>query len=180
MACLATIGRNKVCRVKVGGLRAVYLGNGVDFQTGWGTIDGVVTSLPEANVYKYDLESQHGMGTYTCPAQSSPENHTIFYTPTVQMKLPYLTALDQDELTTIGQSNGFYVFAEDNNGNVWMVQDAQVTAGDDTSGTAMGDFSGYDITFSANQKRKPYVLLGSGSAFGAFPDITIVDGTQNS
>ena len=180
MACLATTGRNKVCRSTVGGLRAVYLGNGVDFATGIATTDGVVTTLPEATVYKYDLESQHGHGSLTQPAQISPENHTVFYQPAVMMMLPHLTGADQRELSDVTASNSLYVFAEDNQGNVWMLENAQVTALDAPSGQNMGDFNGYNITFTANMKYLPYVLLGSSTAFAAFPNITVIDGTPNS
>jgi len=180
MACLATKGRNKVCRDRVGGLKAVYIGNGVDFQTGIATAYGLVTTLPTADVYKYDLESQHGHGSLVQPAQIAGENHTVFYQPAVMMMLPHLEAQDQRELTAVTASNSLFIFAEDNNGKVWMVENAQVSALDAPSGQNMGDFNGYNVTFTANMKYLPYELLGSSTPFGAFPGITVIDGTPNS
>jgi len=180
MSCNVTKGRSRVCRNKVGGLKAIYLGNGSDFATGVAYSGNNVSTLPTANVYKYDLEGQHGQGSYTSEAQISPDNHTVFFQPTVMAMLPHMTAEDQRELTAMIQSNSLFVFAEDNNGNVWMVEDAQVSANTTASGQAFGDFNGYTVSFQANMKYKPYRLLSGATPFAAYAGITVIDGSNNS
>jgi hypothetical protein len=180
MACNVTKGRDKVCRYNIGGLRAVYIGNGPDFASGVSyNTAGYVTNLPTADVYKYDLEGQHGHGSYTDDAQISAENHTVFYQPTVMMMLPGMTVEDQRELTRMIASNNLYIFAEDNNGKIWMVENAQVSANNATSGQQVGDFNGYTVTFQSNMRYKPYLLLGEGGAFALYPNITVVTGTNS-
>jgi len=178
MACNVSEGRLRVCRTNVGGLQKVYLAVGDDFATGTTIAGGLITALGTASVYEYDLESQYGFGSFSSEPQISNENHTLFYQNSVMMKLPNLEPLETQELHDQLQSNNLWVFALDQQGQIWVLQDARGVTAPFGTGEQMGDFSGTTVTFQNNSKTPPYALTYNATPFGAagFSNITIVPG----
>lgn len=177
MACELTAGFTLDCKEGVGGIKAIYLQQLADFQTGvsvdatTGEIDGLST----ASIYQFTLPKH--TGSFTEEVQSSVENGTIFYTQTVTATFFQLSAARRKQLEIIAK-NRLVVFVLDNNNNIWMVgkvDGAEVTAMSTATGTAKGDLNGYTITFTAEEKNKAY-RLGSyaNDPFDNFNTITVV------
>lgn len=177
MACELTAGFALDCREGVGGIKAIYLQQLADFQTGV-TVDatsGEVDGLPTASIYQFSLPKH--TGSFTEEVQSSVENGTIFYTQTVTATFFQLSAARRKQLEIIAK-NRLVCFVLDNNNNIWMVgkvDGAEVTAMSTATGTAKGDLNGYTITFTAEEKNKAYRLESySTTPFDNFAGITVV------
>jgi hypothetical protein len=177
MACELTAGFALDCKEGVGGIKAIFLQQLVDFQSGV-TVDATseeIDGLPTASVYQYTLPKH--TGSFTEEVQSSVENGTIFYTQTVTATFFKLTAARRKQLELVAK-NRLVVFVQDNNDNIWMigkVDGAEVTAASTATGTAKGDLNGYTITFTAEEAHKAYRLESfSTTPFDNFASITVV------
>ena len=177
MACELTAGFTLDCKDGVGGIKAIYLQQLVDFQTGV-TVDGTsgeIDGLPTASIYQFTLPKH--TGSFTEEVASSVENGTIFYTQTVTATFFQLSAARRKQLEIIAK-NRLVVFVLDNNNNIWMVgkvDGAEVTAMSTATGTAKGDLNGYTITFTAEEKNKAYRVESFASVpFDNFGSITVV------
>ena len=150
MACeLITLGRLEGCKDQVGGLAAIYFINH-GAAGGWATgangeISAPVSSTPAA--FKYDLR---GTSTFEQSLTSSRENGTTYaeQTLTVSLKAQDATTHKQVKLLAYGRP---HIIIEDNNGKLWVMgseHGAEMTATVST-GAAMGDKTGYELTFAA-------------------------------
>ena len=180
MACELTTGFTLECKEGVGGIKAIYLQQLADFQTGV-VVDGgteEINSLPNATIWQYVLPKH--TGSFTEEVASSVENGTIFYTQTVTATFFQLSAARRKQLEIVAK-NRLVVFVLDNNNNIWMVgkvDGAEVTAMSTATGTAKGDLNGYTITFTAEEKNKAYRLVSYSSIpFDNFGGIDVEAGT---
>lgn len=138
-----------------------------------------------STLYRYSMK--RGAGGLSEAVSASTENGTVFYTPTVTVKLHKLTKEDQNELKLIAQ-NTLVCFVELNEVNaagknviIAVGTDAgcTISGGTNSSGAAMGDFNGYEWTFEANQSM-PMCMVADyttkpfdNSAFNGGTPITI-------
>ena len=152
MACTSlSAGRLEVCKDTVGGLAAVYF---INFEDAEFSIDAAGLASEDGNVpsaYKYDLR---GTSTFEQNLQTSRENGTTFVeqTLTVSLKKQDSTTNKEVKLLAYGRPK---VLVEDNNGNVFVMgheYGAELTTAATSSGAAMGDKSGYEMTFVASEK----------------------------
>jgi hypothetical protein len=154
MACDLTKGRALPCRESVGGLKAVYFVDFGDLGTVTLTADEVtnMTGVSGAlTAYRYELK---GTSSVEQTINASRENGTVFYDQSVTLSLPQLSKEDNNEIKLIAYGRP-HIFVEDYNGNVLLVgreYGADVTGGTIASGAAMGDMSGYTLTFNAMER----------------------------
>ena len=103
MACELTAGFTLDCKDGVGGIKAIYLQQLVDFQTGV-TVDGStgeIDGLPTVSIYQFTLPKH--TGSFTEEVASSVENGTIFYTQTVTATFFQLSAARRKQLEIIAK-----------------------------------------------------------------------------
>ena len=160
MACDLTLGRKEPCKDSVGGIKNVYF---VDFG-GLGTVtiaNDEITNLTGTTIggsansltaFKYELK---GGSSLEQTVTASRETGTTFFEQTLNITLKKLTKEDNKELRLMAYGRP-HIAIEDFNGNVFMMgleNGADVSGGTVVSGTAMGDMSGYTLTFSAQEKQ---------------------------
>jgi hypothetical protein len=160
MACLLTKGRALPCRDSVGGLKSAYL-------VSYGTLgaltvsSGNVTAMAGSpTVMKYDLK---GNSSLEQTITGSTENGTVFYEQTLNLTLTKQTVATQEEIKLVAQ-NRPHIFVEDYNGNYYLVgavHGADLNGGTISSGAAMGDLSGYTLTFSAQETIPAYYVTST-------------------
>ena len=152
MACTSlSAGRLEVCKDIVGGLNAIYF---INFEDATYTIDAdglAEVNETTPNAYKYDLR---GTSTFEQNLTSSRENGTTFVeqTLTVSLKKQDSTTHKEVKLLSYGRPK---VLVEDNNGNVFVVgaeYGAELTTAATSTGAAMADKNGYELTFVASEK----------------------------
>lgn len=153
MACELTTGRTLDCKDIIGGIRAVYfcqLADATIVSSGGAITD---LDLAPAPLYKYNLV--RGTGSMTETITASADNGTVFYEPSVNIKLHKLTIADRNEIKLLAQ-NRLLIFVETNavdaNGKrqIWCLgseNGMELTTATANSGVAFGDMNGYDLTF---------------------------------
>ena len=154
MACLLTKGRALPCKTGVGGLKSVYF-------TDYGTLGTITTASNEITaisgtptLYQFDIK---GNSTLETTVNSSRENGTTFYESTLTLNFTFLEKETQAEIQLLAVSRP-HIWVEDYNGNYFLVgkdHGAELTTGTFSSGAAMGDLSGYSLTFVAQETEAP-------------------------
>ena len=176
MACDLTKGRALPCRESVGGIKAVYF---VDFGD-LGTIsltsntDDTISDMTGTfDAFKYELK---GNSSVEQTINASRENGTVFFDQAVSLTLPQLSKEDNNELKLMAYGRP-HIVVEDYNGNAYLVgreHGADVTGGTIVSGGAMGDLSGYTLTFNAMERTVANFIAGAtdGSPFAGMTSAT--------
>jgi hypothetical protein len=154
MACLLTKGRSLPCKTGVGGLKSVYF-------TDYGGLGTITTASNEITaisgtptVYQFDIK---GNSTLETTVNSSRENGTTFYESTLTLNFTFLEKETQAEIALLAVARP-HIWVEDYNGNYFLVgkdHGAELTSGTFSSGAAMGDLSGYSLTFVAQETEAP-------------------------
>ena len=164
--CDIAAGRTLPCRDSVGGLKNVYFINydsEVTIDTTSDTDDSVpsvVSWADEDIVFKYELK---GNSSLTTNIQASRENGTVAFEQVLELTLPKLSNTDNRaiKLLSFGRPR---IVVEDYNGNLFLVgreHGADVTGGTVVTGAAMGDLSGYTLSFSAMETMPPNSVTGT-------------------
>ena len=152
MACEITKGRSLACRDGIGGVKAIYLCQHED-----ATLTVASSEVTDfegvGTIYKYTLK--RGTASVTETINASSENGTVFYTPSVNIKLHKITKEDQNELKILAQ-NRLIIFVELNELNsaskniiltLGVDNGVELSAGTNMSGQNYGDMTGYDWSF---------------------------------
>ncbi len=158
MACNLTRSRAEACKDTVAGIKKIYF---ADFGT-LGTVtltDDEVTDMTggssnELTLFTYEVK---GNNSFETTINASRENGTVFYEQTLNVTLKKLTKEDNKELKLLAAGRP-HVFVVDQNDNVFLMgkeNGADVTAGTVSTGNALGDFNGYNLTFTAQEVSPP-------------------------
>lgn len=178
MACDITAGRIEQCKDSVSGLKAMYLINYEDLNSDsptyvtYGTGDNVdeitdwipVDDTTQLTMYKFELKST--ANSFTTAINSSRDNGTTFFEQTlvaalkrqdvVTHKNVKLLAYGRPRIIVRTMTDQFFLMGLD--------QGADVSAGEISSGAALGDFNGYSLTFTAQEELPANFLLASSEA----------------
>ena len=178
MACDISLGRIEPCKDSVGGLDAIYFINdgdltGVTFDAT--NTDAIETVTGSPLAYKYDLK---GNSSFEQTIVSSRENGTTYFEQVlnVTLKKQDIATHKQVKLLAFGNPK---IIVKDNNGNFFLMGrefGADVTGGTIASGAAMGDMSGYTLTFSAMEKQPANFFEATTEAGLVTAGFTILDG----
>ena len=151
MACNITAGRLEGCKDSVGGLNAIYFvnfGDMGDLTISDETVTGISATTPSA--FKYDLR---GTSSFDQSLTSSRDNGTTFAEQTLVVSLKKQDATTHKEVKLLAYGRP-QIIIEDNNGSKWLMGEeygSEMTATTST-GAAMGDKNGYELTFVAMEK----------------------------
>ncbi len=178
MACDITAGRIEQCKDSVSGLKAMYLINYEDLNSDsptyvtYGTGDNVdeitdwvpVDDTTQLTMYKFELKST--ANSFTTAINSSRDNGTTFFEQTlvaalkrqdvVTHKNVKLLAYGRPRIVVRTMTDQFFLMGLD--------QGADVSAGEISSGAALGDFNGYSLTFTAQEELPANFLLATSEA----------------
>ena len=145
MACNLTIGRAEACKEAIGGLKAVYF---INFQIVPSDVtfsNDLITAVTNVdNLYKNVFDQE---------IVSSREAGTTFFRQTLTIKLKKQDATTHKEIKLLAYSRP-HVLVENNNGQFFLMglyRGADLTAGSINNGGALSDFSGYSLTFTAEE-----------------------------
>ena len=172
MSCDISRGRLEPCKDSVGGLNAVYFINKGGIDAGYDTSDtDVIDDLGTPTAYKFDIK---GGSTYTENITSSRENGTTTFEQVLELQLTKLTKEDHKTVKLLAYGSP-HILIEDNNGNVFVAgleHGLDVSGGTIVSGAAMGDMSGYTLTFSGMEKA-PANFVKDGDLSSAGVSVTV-------
>ena len=154
MACTLTKGRNEPCKDVVGGITSVYFADFGDLGTI--TYDSSDTDVIDAfggtpTWFEFKVK---GNSSFEQAVNSSRENSTPFFEQTLNLTFKKLSKQTHNELKLLAYARP-HIVVEDNNGNKFLMgleYGAEVSGGSIATGAAMGDLSGYTLTFTAQEK----------------------------
>lgn len=182
MACDLTKGRKEPCKDSVGGIKAVYFADFGDVTIAYDSTDtDVIDDLGTVTVFKYELK---GNSSFEQTITSSRENGTTFFEQALNLTLKKLTVQDHKELKLMSYGRP-HIVVEDYNGNAFLMgaeHGCDVTGGTIATGAAMGDMSGYTLTFSAMEQVPANFLEGATEAdpfAGLTGTVTVTQGTNS-
>ena len=157
MSCDLSQGRQRPCKDSVGGLKAVYFINygetnyDVVMNTTSGTEDNIASIGAVGSVYRYDLK---GNSNLEQTIVSSTDTGGTFFEQVLTLVLPKLTAKDHKQIKLLSFGRP-HVIIKDNNDNYFLAgleHGMDVTGGTVSSGSAMGDLSGYTLTLTGTER----------------------------
>lgn len=155
MACDIGNGRLESCKDSVSGLDAIYFINfGINYPSDVaysatpGLEDLVVGIDGVSELYKYELK---GANSFEQTIQTSRDNGTTYFEQVVvaQLKKQDVTTHKTIKLLAYGRP---HIVVRTRSAQYFIVgieRGADMTAGTISSGTALGDFNGYNMTFTA-------------------------------
>jgi hypothetical protein len=155
MACDITNGRIEECKDSVSGLKAVYFINYDDLDSDDVTYDATNTDLIDTwapaspiNLYKYELK---GNNSFETTINSSRENGTTYFEQNlaIQLKRQDIATHKNVKLLAFGRPRIVVRTMTDQFFLMGLDQGGDVTGGTVSSGSALGDFNGYSLTFTA-------------------------------
>lgn len=178
MACTYTSGVTLNCKDFPGGVKSIFLGHLSDFTSGVTVTAHEVTALPTATIYEWDLKNESTL--FEQKPVVDQVNHTIYFEQTLTVPVNALVtgAGDATRLALLDSvmREQNVIFVQDQNDVIYMmgrINGAEVTDGSITTGQAMGDFNGYNLTFTAKEKFQAEVLSDYGTdPFDNFAGIT--------
>lgn len=169
MASTLTLGRLEADNENVGGLRAVYFINWLStiYDTCTITAEEIVGFTPAVTMFKYELKGNNGYVEDNPGDKNSGTRHWVG-TGTLTFKKQSLAA--QKEIKLLAYNNPIIVM-EDYQGNFRLagLQNGCSCNVTTDTGAAMGDFNGYGVTFTCEEKVPAYWVSSA-----------IIDDTTNS
>jgi hypothetical protein len=153
MPCALTQGYVLDCKDSLGGMTEVLFIAKADV-TATTEASGVITAITKAagkRFYKYELVKE--TANFVENINASVENGTVFYQQELTIVLNKLQANTRNEILLLAQSL-LVAIAKDNNGKYWYLgknNGLDITAGNSGTGTAIGDRSGYTLTFTGKE-----------------------------
>lgn len=159
MACPIIQGYEIACRDSVGGVPEVYLTEYVNvpqanYTASSGTISAATCSAGK-RFFTIQLEKENAQ--YDVKDIVSVENGTLYSEQTLTFTMKKMSASLRNMLRTIAQ-NRLHIIVKDGNGTYWwmgLVNGADLTTNDGTTGKALGDMNGYTLTFTAKEPDAP-------------------------
>jgi hypothetical protein len=152
MSCDIANGRLEACKDAISGLLNIYFINYGDLNTLSSSVifDG-------DDLYKYELKGANG---FEQTIQTSRDNGTTFFEQvlTIQLKKQDAVTHKNVKLLAYGRPR---IVVETRDHQFFLAgydQGCDVTAGTVSSGTAMGDFNGYNLTFTGMEKSPAYFI----------------------
>ena len=152
MACDYTIGLPFPCKDAIGGIKDIcWIALG---DAKWGAIAAGAVADTTAAMTMFRFELTKNSGSFQQEISSSIENGTVYFTQTLTIQTPVMTAAITAELHNV-MKNRMAIVVRDNNDNFHIMGyscGAEVSGGNLGTGTAKGDLSGYNLVFTAEEK----------------------------
>ena len=166
MACDITTGFTVGCNDSIGGVAEFWFANMVsDFAVTEAA--GVASAVTGTSLIYYKYECTNAQGA-TSVMNDNPtvndQNGTSYFDQTATYIINKLDVAKRNEVKMLARAK-LSVIILDNNGVYWLMgktNGVRMTAGDAGTGTALGDRSGYSLSFQAMEfEPMPSVTAGA-------------------
>lgn len=165
--CDITKGRTALaCRDAVGGIKNIYFANQGDYEYEYTTIVGSTSSVAGftvtdlgtlSEVFQYRVKNSGN--TFDQAIESSVDNGITVYTPTLTVALTRLNPDLELQVYLMAISNP-QIFIETHQGDILLMgmENGAQLAGNVTIGGSMADFTGFNLTFTGEEKYPAFYL----------------------
>ena len=169
MACELTQGFAVGCNDSTGGIAEFWFANMVDDFAVAESATGEASSITGTGLTYYKYETTNAQGAASVINDNptvNDQNGTSYFDQTCTYVLNKMDTAKRNEVKMLARAK-LSVIVKDNNGIYWLmgkVNGVRMTAGDNGTGTALGDRNGYSLSFQA-QETEPLTEVTSGTAF---------------
>ena len=158
MACSNTMtGIPSECKDSIGGIKAAYIAEHADVQSLDGQSGTITEIVMESGKTFKPFVFRKETGNFTSTINSDDAAGTTFVQSEIVLQFTKQETAKRLEIAALMVGN-CAVIIEDGNGKFWFFGEdfpVVLTAGSAASGTAMGDFNGYNITLTDKSKALP-------------------------
>tara|TARA_R110002072_G_scaffold6181_4_gene37061 strand:- start:771 stop:1283 length:513 start_codon:yes stop_codon:yes gene_type:complete len=168
MACNITTGFTVGCADSAGGVAEFWFANMVDdFAVAESAGEATAITGTSLIYYKYECTNAQGAASVMNDNPTiNAQNGTSYFDQTATYVINKMDTAKRNEVKMLARAK-LSVIILDNNGVYWLMgqtNGVRMTAGDNGSGTALGDRNGYSLSFQA-MEFDPMIEVTAG----AFP-----------
>ena len=173
MACDLTTGFTVGCNDSTGGIAEFWFANMVDDFAVAESATGEASSITGTGLTYYKYETTNAQGAASVINDNptvNDQNGTSYFDQTCTYVLNKMDTAKRNEVKMLARAK-LSVIVKDNNGIYWLmgkVNGVRMTAGDNGTGTALGDRNGYSLSFQA-QETEPLTEVTARTAFPPTP-----------
>lgn len=178
MSCFISSGEVLGCSDSIGGIKKVYIVGGGGQVTGYTyNVDGAITGATSTTgTTLYGFELKRGVSSLAQNVVKSYENGTIYFEQVLNIVLYKYDQEKRNKLKVLSQNDTLQIVAIDQNDTQYLlgqVNYSYLSGGAATSGTALGDRNGFELTFTAQEFEPARVI--NGALASVFTGASIVD-----
>lgn len=171
MACDLTTGFTVGCNDSSGGIAEFWFSNmPSDFAIAYDA-SGQATGITGTGLAYYKYETTNAQGAASVmndnPVVDSA-NGTSYFDQTATYVLNKMDNAKRNEVKLLARAK-LSIIIKDNNGTYWLMgatNGVRLTAGDNGTGTALGDRNGYSLSFQG-QEPEPMIVVADAASFPA-------------
>ena len=166
-----------LCDVSTGGIKKIYVIGGGGSVTGvtYDSNDQITGATSSGTTVLYGFNLKRGVSSLTQTVNKSYENGTLYFQQDLLITLYKYDYEKRNLLLLLAQNDELQIVAVDQNDTqYWLgaVNGMAIASGTATSGLALADRNGFEITFSGQEPEPSYVIDGTLATVFA-PPITI-------
>lgn len=159
--CQALSGIARDCGNSIGGIKRAWAACYDQAQTPTVT-GGQITAFP-TGIEWHEYEFRRQTGSVTSTITRDDTSGTLYYENAIVLQFLKQETTKRIEINALAQSDTVWAI-EDNNDKIWYLGfDFPVSLNEGTAetGTALGDFNGYNITLNDLSRELPYEVTGA-------------------
>jgi hypothetical protein len=164
MSCLLTSGWSKGCKDNAGGLKTILLANKSEvssFTSATGSVSAI-TMGATTSVW-YEFEPNKMSSNWVENVQANIQNGVIGYEQVLTMIFAKNEAAKRNQVHLLGQGE-VYAIVIDYNNNYFLLGEfngLELTGGNSSSGTALTDLNGWQLTLSGMEPEPAKQVLST-------------------
>jgi hypothetical protein len=163
------------CLDSIGGIKTLWISSDFEYGTVTAGATSGITALSGATGTFYQTQVAKDTASFTETFNVSPTNGTAFFTQELTIPVQHLSSAKRSQIQLLTYNRASRAVFEDNNGLFWLVgltRGCNVSAGTSVTGTAPGDFNGYQgIILQANEPEMAFQV----STLAALIGVTFVN-----
>ena len=147
MACNLTNTISLGCLDQIAGIKTLWVSSNFDYTTVTAGATAGITALTGATGTFYQIQVAKDVASFTETFNVSNTNGTAFWTQEVTLPVQKLSSAARQQIQLLAYNRASRCVFEDNNGLYWitgLTRGCVVSAGTSVTGTAPGDFAGYN------------------------------------
>lgn len=135
------------CLDQIGGIKTLWVSSNFDYTSVTAGATAGITAIAGGTGTFYQIDVAKDTASFTETFNVSNANGTAFWTQEVTIPVQKLSSAKRAQLQLLAYNRASRCVFEDNNGLYWitgLTRGCVISAGTSVTGTAPGDFSGYN------------------------------------
>ena len=158
------------CLDQIGGIKTLWVSSNFDYTSVTAGATAGITAIAGGTGTFYQIEVAKDTASFTETFNISNANGTAFWTQEVTIPVQKLSSAKRAQIQLLAYNRASRCVFESNDGLYWMVgltRGCVVSAGTSTTGSAVGDFAGYNgLVLQAMEPEMTYQVSSLASLTG--------------